>query len=192
MTFQTGPATTVTSLSTLGCMEQNPTTNSQKSWRKTPCTCSNSSWLIASSFSTSFPLSDCKLQGRELAELGRHKKQNTLSSRLHSSSHFSLRHLLLQPRYSMPAHISDLRYLSFVLASDGPLPRLSDPPPVSSSFSFSRGKDTNTQQWHNGHCSAPVVSPRYESNEFSSAVDLPVAEKTESLAHQMAGDLKGN
>ena len=67
--------TSATPLSTPGCMEQNPTTNSQKSCSKALCTCSNSSWLTASSFSMSFPLSDCKLQGRELAELERHKKQ---------------------------------------------------------------------------------------------------------------------
>lgn len=76
MTFQSGPAmTSATSLSTLGSMEQNITTNSQKSCSKTPCTCSNSSWLLAPSFSMSFPLSDHKLQGRKLAELERHKKQ---------------------------------------------------------------------------------------------------------------------
>lgn len=57
------------------------TTNGQKCCSKTLCTCSNSSWLIASSFSMSFLLSDCKLHGHKLAELGRHKKQ--LSHRMH-------------------------------------------------------------------------------------------------------------
>lgn len=196
VTFQSGPAmTSATSLSTLGCMEQNPTTTSQKSCSKTPCTCSNSLWLITSSFSMSVPPSDCKLQGRKLAELEGHKKQNVPSSCLHSSSHFSLQHLLLHPRYSTPAYISDFCYLSFTLALDSPLPRLSESPSfliLIWLFSFSRVKDINAQQWHNRHCSTPVAYSRYESEEFSSATDFPVVEKTESIAHQMAGDLKGN
>lgn len=84
--------------------EQN--TNSQKSCSKTLRTCNNSSWFLTPSLSTSFPLSDRKLRGHEGAEPERQRPgaalaQNAPSSCLHSSSLFSLQHLLLQPHYSM-------------------------------------------------------------------------------------------
>lgn len=81
-TFQSGPAmTSAGSFSTLGSTEQNPTTSYQKSCSRALWTCSNPSWLITSSFSVSFPLSHCQLQGRKGADLKRCREQPSRGTR---------------------------------------------------------------------------------------------------------------
>lgn len=162
--------------------EQN--TNSQKSCSKTLCTCNNSSWFLTPFLSTCFPLSDHKLRGHEGAEPERQRPgaalaQNAPSSCLHSSSLFSLQHLLLQPHYA--ACISDLHYLSFALSLDSSL-RLSELP---SHFKFTRlfssWRVKDTQQLRNDIVQAPLASLQYGSQQVGSAVGLLVAEKTKWL-----------
>jgi len=184
VTLQSGPAMTPASF---GCMEQNTTNNSQKSCSKTLCTCSSSSWLLTSCFSMSFPL--CKLQGRKPTELERTRCPPACTAqvislyKIYSFSHVTPR----QPTSLICATstFSLLWLVPFLVFQNRPLVfiRL---------FAFSRVKDRNAQQLHNRHYSIPVASSRYESKQISSAIDLPVAEKTESIAHQMAGDLKEN
>lgn len=126
-------------------------------------------------------LSALQPQGREAAGQAAALAQNVPSSCLQSSSRSSPPRLLLQPRGSSP--------LISPSSCSGQPPCLSESPSHLTFILTFPTKDPKAQRQHNARCS----SSRYEPNRWapSPTTDSAVADKTESITPQLAGDSRG-